>query len=98
MMYVLGGSHHVPGRKTYDVVLRRMRTITRKDLRHDQQQQRPNETRGIGLWFLSTLAVLGVLIISRVDSVDTTTRYLKIAAGYAALLLIFSSWWCSTQW
>ncbi len=44
---------------------------------------------GIGLWFLGALAVLGVLIYFTRDSVDTADRYLKTAAGYTALLLVF---------
>ena len=44
---------------------------------------------GIGLWFLGALVVLGVLIYFTRDSADAAERYLKIAAGYTALLLVF---------
>ena len=44
---------------------------------------------GIGVWFLAALVVLGVLIYFTRDSADSAERYLKIAAGYTALLLVF---------
>ncbi len=44
---------------------------------------------GIGVWFIGALAVLGLLIYFTRDAVDSADRYLKTAAGYTALLLIF---------
>jgi hypothetical protein len=44
---------------------------------------------GIAVWFLAALVVLGVLIYFTRDSADAADRYLKIAAGYTALLLVF---------
>jgi hypothetical protein len=44
---------------------------------------------GIGLWFAAALVVLGVLIYFTRGSADAAERYLEIAAGYTALLLIF---------
>lgn len=45
---------------------------------------------GFGLWFAGALVVLGVLIrYTRGGAADSADRYLSIAAGYTALLLIF---------
>jgi hypothetical protein len=45
--------------------------------------------RGIGVWLVGALVVLGMLIYFTRDPVGAADHYLQIAAGYTALLLVF---------